>query len=79
MIRFQGETARGIDIGNNVLMGGNIMIVDGVTIGDGCVIGSGSVVTKDLPANTISYGVPCRVIKEREKPYWLFENTLGGE
>lgn len=36
----------------------------GVTIGDNAVIGSGSVVTKDIPANTIAAGNPCRVIRE---------------
>ena len=28
------------------------------------VIGAGSLVTKDIPANTLAYGVPCRVIKK---------------
>lgn len=79
MIRFEGETAEGIKIGNDVLISSNVKIVDGVTIGDGCFIGAGSVVTRDLPPNTVCYGVPCRVIREREKPQWLSENMLGGE
>ena len=36
----------------------------GVTIGDNVVIGAGSVVTKDIPANMIAVGNPCRVIRE---------------
>ena len=36
----------------------------GVTIGDNVVIGAGSVVTKDIPSNSIAYGIPCRVVRE---------------
>ena len=36
----------------------------GVTIGDNTVIGAGSVVTKDIPANVIAFGTPCKVIRE---------------
>lgn len=31
---------------------------------DNTIIGSGSVITKDIPANVIAAGVPCRVIRE---------------
>lgn len=55
-----------ISIGNNVWVGGNVSINPGVTIGDNAIIGSGSVVTKDIPANVIAVGNPCRVIKEIE-------------
>lgn len=53
-----------IKIGNNVWIGGNTVILPGVIIGDNCVIGAGSVVTKSIPANTISAGNPCKVIRE---------------
>lgn len=53
-----------IKIGNNVWLGGDVKIVAGVTIGDGAVIGTGSIVTKDIPANTVAVGNPCRVVKE---------------
>ena len=36
----------------------------GVTIGDNSVIGAGSVVTKDIPANCLAVGNPCRVIRK---------------
>jgi len=65
IIRFQGETTKGINIGKNVWIGGNVSILDGVSIGDGCSIGSGAVVTKNLPSNTICFGNPCEVIKTR--------------
>lgn len=53
-----------ISIGNNVWIGGNTVILPGVTIGDNVVIGAGSVVTKNIPANMIAAGNPCRVIRE---------------
>jgi maltose O-acetyltransferase len=58
------EYGIGITIGNNVWIGGNTVVNPGVTIGDNAVIGAGSVVTKDIPANVIAAGVPCRVIRE---------------
>jgi len=53
-----------ITIGSNVWVGGNTVINPGVTIGDNTVIGAGSVVTKDIPANVVAVGNPCKVIKE---------------
>ncbi|RYG64550.1 sugar O-acetyltransferase [bacterium] len=58
------ELAAPITIGNNVWIGGNAIVLPGVTIGDNSVIGAGSVVTKDVPANVVAAGNPCRVIRE---------------
>lgn len=57
------EYARPITVGNNVWIGAQVCVLPGVTIGDNCVIGAGSVVTKDIPANSIAVGNPCKVIK----------------
>ena len=51
-------------IGENVFIRDNVTILKGVTIGDNLVIGTGSVVVKDIPANVIAAGLPCRVIKD---------------
>jgi len=53
-----------IKIGNNVWIGYGAIIMKGVTIGDNVLIGAGSVVTKDIPANVIAGGNPCKVIKQ---------------
>lgn len=58
------EQAKPIRIGNNVWLGGNVVVLPGVTIGDNVVVGAGSVVTKDLPANSLALGNPCRVVRE---------------
>ncbi|MWV47372.1 maltose O-acetyltransferase [Paenibacillus sp. HJL G12] len=57
------EYAFPITIGDNVWIGGNTVVNPGVTIGDNTVIGSGSVVTKDIPANVVAVGNPCRVLR----------------
>lgn len=51
-----------IKIGNNVRFGVNCTVLKGVTIGDNCFIGAGSIVTKDIPANSIAVGAPCKVV-----------------
>lgn len=53
-----------VHIGENVWIGANSVVLPGVTIGDNSVIGAGSVVTKDIPANVVAVGNPCRVLRE---------------
>lgn len=53
-----------IVIEDHVLIGAKSIILKGVTIGEGSVIGAGSVVVKDVPANCIAAGNPCKVIKK---------------
>jgi galactoside O-acetyltransferase len=63
-----------ITIGDNVWLGGNVMVLPGVTIGENSVIGAGSVVTKDIPANVVAFGSPCKVyreINERDEEYYF--------
>ena len=57
------ELAAPVRIGANVWIGGGAIICPGVTIGDNTTIGAGSVVLKDVPANVIAAGNPCRVIR----------------
>ena len=56
--------AKPVRIGDDVWIGAGAVICGGVTIGSGAVIGAGSVVTRDIPANTIAVGAPCRVMRE---------------
>lgn len=58
-----------VTIGNNVSTGRNVMVLKGVTIGDNCFIGAGSIVTKDIPANSIAVGAPCKVVMSLEEYY----------
>lgn len=56
-----------VHIGRCVWIGANTVIVPGVTIGDNTVIGAGSVVTRDIPANVVAYGNPCRVARAADE------------
>ncbi len=63
-LRNEGwEQAKPIVIGNNVWVGGNVVILPGVTVGDNAVIGAGAVVAKDIPADSLALGNPCRVVR----------------
>lgn len=53
-----------IHIEDDVFIGANCVVKKGVTIGRGAVIGMNSVVTKDIPANCVAVGIPCKVIKQ---------------
>ena len=58
------EAAKPVIIGHNVWLGGGGIICPGVTIGDNSVIGAGSVVVRDVPANCVAVGNPCRIVRE---------------
>ena len=58
------EYAKPIVIEDNVWIASGVTVCAGVTIGRNSVIGAGSVVTRDIPPNSLAYGVPCRVIRE---------------
>jgi galactoside O-acetyltransferase len=62
-----------VRIEDGVWIGAGVIILPGVTIGANSVIGAGSVVTKDVPANVVAVGNPCRVLREiseRDKEYY---------
>ena len=52
-----------IIIKDNVWLCSNVVVCAGVTIGENSVIAAGAVVTKDIPANVVAMGVPCRVVR----------------
>lgn len=60
-------------IEDRVWLGESVSVMPGVKIGQGSIVGAGAVVTHDLPPDSISIGIPARVIKryDREKKEWL--------
>ena len=60
-------TCRPVHIGKNAWIGAGATILPGVTVGDNAVVGAGSVVTKNVPANSLAVGNPCRVIRQINK------------
>ncbi len=57
------EEPKDIVIKKGSWIGAGTIILPGVTIGENAVVGAGSVVTKDVPARTLSAGVPAKVIR----------------
>lgn len=65
LIQTQGETRKGVNIGDDVWIGAGCIILDGVNIGDGAVIAAGAVVAADVPEKAVAAGVPAKIIKYR--------------
>ena len=71
-----------VHIGKNCWIGAGAVIVPGVTIGDNTVIGAGSVVTKDIPADVVAVGNPCRVLREigeKDREYYYKQRRIDFE
>ena len=69
-----------VHIGKNCWLGAGVLVMPGVTIGDNSVIGAGSVVTKDIPANVIAVGNPCRVLREigeHDKEFYFKDRRIN--
>lgn len=60
--RFAAPPASVI-IHDNVWLGVNSVVLKGVEIGENAIIGANSLVVKNIPANVIAGGNPCKVIK----------------
>ena len=71
-----------VTIEDNVWIGENVTICPGVTIGKNSVIGAGSVVVKDIPADVIAVGNPCRVLREigeKDMEYYYRDRKIDPE
>lgn len=68
-----------VKIEDNCWIGAGATICPGVTIGENTVIGAGSVVTKDIPANSVAVGNPCKVVRaidERDQKYYYRKREI---
>ena len=68
-----------VRIGSNCWLGAGVIVLPGVTIGDNTVVGAGSVVTRDLPANVVAVGNPCRVLRpigQRDQQYYFKDREI---
>jgi len=54
--------AKPIRIGANAWLGAGSMVLKGVTIGENGVVGAGAVVASNVPAHSVVFGNPARVI-----------------
>lgn len=58
---FDGKNKHKTKIGDNTLIGSDTMLVAPVNIGQNSKTGAGSVVTRDIPDDSLAYGVPARL------------------
>ena len=71
-----------VRIGKNCWIGAGALVMPGVTIGENSVIGAGSVVTRDIPANVVAAGNPCRVLRpvgERDRQFYFRDRAVPPE
>lgn len=65
-------------IGHDVWIGAGTVIRQGVTIGDGAIIGALSFVNKDVPENTVCFGIPAKV-SHRRLPEGVFRRLVASQ
>ena len=71
-----------IHIGRNCWLGAGVIVLPGITIGDNSVIGAGSVVIRDIPANVVAVGNPCKVIRkigEHDREFYFKDHRISKE
>lgn len=71
-----------VHIGKNCWLGAGVIVLPGVNIGDNTVIGAGSVVTRDIPANVVAVGNPCRVMRsigQQDREYYFRNRKIPSE
>ena len=54
------KITKAITVGNNVYIGVRIIIMPGFEIDNNIIVRGTSVVTKDIPVNSVTAGVPAR-------------------
>ena len=67
---------------SGVMISAGAKVLGPITIGKNAKIGAGSVVTKDIPANVVAVGTPCRVLRkidERDKQTYFKNRKIKPE
>lgn len=72
-----------IVVGKNCFIGCRTTILANVHIGDNSIIGAGSLVNRDIPANVVAAGNPCKIIcsleeyRAKHKEDFMYINRLS--
>ncbi len=64
---YDGQRKHKTRIGQDAFLGSDTLLVAPVDVGAGAQTGAGSVVTRDVPADTLVYGVPARPAAKNTK------------
>lgn len=59
-------TNLGGHIGAGVFLGLGCIVLPDIRVGENSIIGAGAVVNKDIPANCVAVGIPCKPVKSLE-------------
>jgi acetyltransferase-like isoleucine patch superfamily enzyme len=51
---------------DDVWIGAGVTVLDGVKINKGAVVAAGAVVTKEIPENALTMGIPAKVVDYRK-------------
>ena len=57
--------AGNVTVGEHTVIGMGASIREKTKVGKNCIIGGGAFVCKDIPDNSVAYGVPARVIRKK--------------
>ena len=66
LIRSQGTTEKGIDIGDDCWIGARVTFLDGSIVGAHSVVAAGAVVRGEFPAHSVIAGIPARIVSSRK-------------
>lgn len=62
-LNLEGYETAPIHIGSNIWLGDKCTVLKGVTIGDNVVAAAHTLIHKDVPPNSLIFGVPYKIIK----------------
>lgn len=68
-----------IIIGKHAIIGASCVVLPGVTVGEGASVGAMSLVNKSVDAWTMNVGIPCKMLREREKTLLKMEHEYEKE
>lgn len=57
----RGESLAYPIIENDVIIYAGAKIIGGVTVGENSIVGANTLVNRDVPPNSIAYGIPCKI------------------
>ncbi len=83
-LKYNKRTKEWENVGNPVI-GKNVVVSDGakilgpVIIGDGTVIGAGAIITKNIPENSVAYGVNQYKPKDPDYDLVFYKNMIEPE
>ena len=78
-IKKEWENVGSPIIGENVIIADGAKVLGKITIGKNTVIGAGSIITKDIPANSVAYGVNKYKAKDPDYDLIFHPDMISGE